>query len=161
MKAVIVCASVSHGNTGRIAEVMGSVLSAPVVEPEEVDPAELAAYDLVGLGSGIFSGRFHPRLRRFAAALPAVATEGPCGRAFVLTTSGLPEPRFRPFTRPMERLLERKGFAVTEGFSCRGYDTWLPFRLVGGIHRTRPDADDLAAAHAFAERLRTRVERDL
>lgn len=150
MKAVIVCASVSHGNTRRIAEVMGTVLSAPVVEPEEVDPAELAHYDLVGLGSGIFSQRFHPRLRRFAEALP----EGGGGRAFVFATSGLPEPGFRPFSRPLVRLLERKGFAVENAFSCRGYDTWLPFKLVGGINRTRPDGGDLAAAHAFAEALR-------
>ncbi|MGA5823906.1 hypothetical protein ACPC54_39405 [Kitasatospora sp. NPDC094028] len=38
-------------------------------------------------------------------------------------------------------------------FACRGFDTWLPFRLVGGINRTRPDAGDLAAAHAVAEGL--------
>ncbi|MEY9848725.1 flavodoxin family protein [Streptacidiphilus sp. MAP5-3] len=150
MKAVIVCASVSHGNTKRIAEVMGKVLSAPVVQPEEIDPAELAAYDLVGLGSGIFSGRFHPSLRRFAGELPV----GGHGRAFVFATSGLPEPPFRPFTRPLARRLEQKGFTVADAFSCRGYDTWLPFRLIGGINRTRPDSGDLAAAHAYAEALR-------
>ncbi|SOB82169.1 flavodoxin family protein [Streptomyces sp. 1331.2] len=149
MKAVIVCASVSHGNTRRIAEAMGRVLSAPVVEPERLDPAGLAAYDLVGFGSGIFSGRFHPLLRGFVRSVP----EGQCGRAFVFATSGLPELRVRPFSRPLVRELERKGFEVADTFACRGFDTWLPFRLVGGINKARPDGGDLAAAGAFAEGL--------
>ncbi|WP_329560409.1 flavodoxin family protein [Kitasatospora sp. NBC_01266] len=152
MKAIIVCASVSHGNTKRIAEVLGQVLSAPVVEPEQLDPAELATCDLVGFGSGIFSGKFHPRLRRFVRSLPQEER----GRAFVFATSGLPEPRLRPFSRPLVRLLEQKGYAVGDVFSCRGYDTWLPFRLVGGINKARPDAGDLALAHAFAQGLRDR-----
>ena len=153
MKALIVCASVSHGNTRRIAEAMGQVLSAQVVEPERVDPADLAAYDLVGFGSGIFSGRFHPSLRDLVAALPRAA-EG--RRAFVLATSGLPEPPFKPFTGPLVRRLEAKGFRVSGTFTCRGYDTWLPFRLVGGINAAHPDAADLTAARTFADGLRVR-----
>ncbi|MCC3770009.1 flavodoxin family protein [Streptomyces sp. UNOC14_S4] len=154
MKAVIVCASVSHGNTKRVADVMGQVLGAAVVDPEHVDMAELAACDLVGFGSGIFSGRFHPRLREFVGSLPA----GERGRAFVFATSGLPEVPFRPFTRPLVRLLQRKGFAVSDTFSCRALDTWLPFRLVGGINKGRPDVTDLAAARTFAEGLRARID---
>ncbi|MFG3223415.1 flavodoxin family protein [Kitasatospora sp. NPDC048194] len=150
MKAVLVCASVSHGNTRRIAEVMGRVLAARVVEPEQIDPAELADHDLVGFGSGIFTGQFHTRLRDFVRSLP----EGQRGRAFVFATSGLPELRIRPFTRPLVRQLQGKGFEVTGTFSCRAYDTWLPFKLVGGINKARPDGSDLAAARAFAERLR-------
>ncbi|MER2223181.1 MAG: flavodoxin domain-containing protein, partial [Rhodococcus sp. (in: high G+C Gram-positive bacteria)] len=54
MKAIIVCTSVSHGNTRRIADVIAEVLDARVVEPGEIDSAELAGYDLVGFGSGIY-----------------------------------------------------------------------------------------------------------
>jgi flavodoxin len=154
MKAIIVCTSVSHGNTKRIADVMGQVLGASVVDPERVDAAELAECDLVGFGSGIFSGKFHPQLRRFVASLPEGEQRG---RAFVFATSGLPEPGFLPFTRPLVRLVQQKGFGVDGTFSCRGFDTWLPFKLVGGINKARPDVGDLEAARAFAEGLRTRV----
>ncbi|MFF0504875.1 hypothetical protein ACFYUH_14910 [Streptomyces fimicarius] len=41
-------------------------------------------------------------------------------------------------------------------FTCRALDTWAPFGLLGGINKHRPDADDLSAARAFAERLRDR-----
>ncbi|MET9961746.1 flavodoxin family protein [Streptomyces sp. NPDC006326] len=149
MKTVIVCTSVSHGNTLRIADAMARVLGAEVVSPEGADLAELARADLVGFGSGVFYGRLHPRLTDFVKALPAGR-----GRAFVFATSGLPELPPAPFTRPLVRLLEGRGHEVEGSFSCRAYDTWTPFKLVGGINKQRPNADDLASARAFAERLR-------
>ncbi|MER5728850.1 flavodoxin family protein [Streptomyces sp. NPDC002138] len=138
-KALIICTSVSHGNTRRVAEAMGEVLAAPVVSPDEADG--LDDYDLIGFGSGIFLQKFHPRLREFVASLPRQQ-----GRAFVFATSGLPSPRLSP----MARLLEGKGFEVADTFSCRGFDTWAPFKLVGGIRKGRPDGTDLAAARSFA-----------
>ncbi|RSS96334.1 flavodoxin [Streptomyces sp. WAC05292] len=150
MKTVIVCVSVSHGNTRRVADTIAGVLGARVVSPEDADPAELAAADLVGFGSGVFHGRMHRRLTGFAGRLPVACR----GRAFVFATSGLPGFPPAPFTRPLVRLLEGKGFEVEGAFSCRAFDTWGPFRLVGGIRRNRPGPDDLAAARAFAERLR-------
>lgn len=153
MKTVIVCVSVSHGNTRRIADAMAGVLDAKVVSPEEADLGELTDADLVGFGAGVFHGRLHPRLTAFVQALPTARGSGR-GRAFAFATSGLPELPPAPFTRPLVRLLEGKGFAVDGTFSCRAFDTWMPFRLVGGIHKQRPDAGDLTAARAFAERLR-------
>lgn len=152
MKAIIVCTSVSHGNTRRVAEAIGQVLDARVVAPDDLDPADLAAYDLVGFGSGVFNMNFHPDLRRFVAALPA----GGGGKAFVYRTSGFPEPPFRRYVRALTRTLERKGFEVTGTFGCRGFDTWLPLRVVGGIRKGHPDAADLVAARAFAAELRAR-----
>ncbi|MFC8096377.1 flavodoxin family protein [Streptomyces sp. NPDC057301] len=149
MRTVIVCASVSHGNTRRVADSMAEVLGAEVVAPEQADLAELAGADLVGFGSGVFHGRLHPRLTEFVRALPAGR-----GRAFVFATSGLPEIAPAPFTRPLVRLLQGKGFEVDGSFSCRAFDTWTPFKLVGGINKQRPNAGDLAAARTFAEGLR-------
>ncbi|MFJ4095363.1 hypothetical protein ACIPYS_27565 [Kitasatospora sp. NPDC089913] len=71
----------------------------------------------------------------------------------MFATSGLPEFPPMPFARPLSRLLARKGFEVAGSFSCRAFDTWAPFRPVGGINKQRPDDADLAAAHAFAARL--------
>jgi flavodoxin len=149
MRTVIVCASVSHGNTRRVADSMAEVLGAEVVAPEQADLAEPAGADLVGFGSGVFYGRLHPRLTEFVRALPAGR-----GRAFVFATSGLPEIAPAPFTRPLVRLLQGKGFEVDGSFSCRAFDTWTPFKLVGGINKQRPNAGDLAAARTFAEGLR-------
>lgn len=153
MKVLIVCVSVSHGNTKKVADVLGEALRARVVEPEQVDPAGLSGYDLVGLGSGVFLRALHSRLRDFAEGLEVA----PRGNAFVFATSGFPEARFQPFTRPLASTLERKGFQVAGTFSCRAHDTYLPFKPIGGIRKGRPDAGDLAAAHTFAEGLRDRL----
>jgi len=48
---------------------------------------------------------------------------------------------------------------VVDKFSCRGFDTWLPLRLVGGLNKGRPNAADLEAARSFATRLRDRLDR--
>ncbi|KIA59400.1 flavodoxin family protein [Nocardia vulneris] len=153
MKAIIVCTSVSHGNTKRIADVMGQILEARVVEPGQITAAELATYDLVGFGSGIFNMAFHPELRDFVKSLP----EGQQGKAFVFASSGFPEPKFRQYTRTLSKLIEQKGFSVVDVFTCRGFDTWLPLKIVGGIRKGHPDADDLDAARTFAVGLRSRI----
>lgn len=154
MKAIIVCASVSHGNTKRIAEVMGEVLQARVVDPDQVDAAELAGYDLVGFGSGVRYMDLYPELRTFVASLPPQQR----GKAFVFATSGLPEPPFRRYLRSLTETLEQKGFDVVDTFTCRGFDTWMPLRIVGGIQKGHPDDNDLRAARTFAEDLRARVQ---
>lgn len=148
-KTLIVCSSVSHGNTRQIADALSEVLDATVVSPGEVDAADLASYDLVGFGSGIYSRRFHHDLRARVDSLPPMT-----GKAFVFATSGLRESRLNRFAKPFVDNIENKGYEVVGGFTCRGYDTYLPFKLVGGIGKGRPNADDLASAREFAEFLK-------
>ncbi|MFC9895781.1 flavodoxin family protein [Nocardia sp. NPDC127579] len=150
MKAVIVCTSVSHGNTKRVADVIGEVLDARVVTP---DQAELDGYDLVGFGSGIFLGSFHADLREFVRTLPQVSGT----KAFVFATSGFPDAGLQRFSRPMVEALGHKGFDVVGTYSCRAFDTYLPFKPVGGIRKGRPNAEDLAQARSWAEGLRTEI----
>lgn len=150
MKSVIVCVSVSHGNTRKVADEMAGVLGAAVVHPDEIDPAELPGYDLVGFGSGIFNMAFHPHLRDSVRSIP----DGQRGNAFVFCTSGLPEPGFRRYISGFESTLARKGDDTVGTFSCRAFDTWWPFAPFGGIRKGRPHEGDLQAARSFAESLR-------
>lgn len=154
MKTMIVCVSVSNGNTRLVAARLAGVLDAEVVEPESVDLEEMASSDLVGFGSGIYLMNTHHRLRALIAALPQ--SDG--RRAFVFATSGSPRLPFWDFLGPTVRALEAKGFEVVDTFSCIGLDTVGPLRFVGGINKGRPNERDLAAAEHFARRLRQRVE---
>jgi len=144
--ALIVYVSVSHGNTAKIARAIGEVLHADLREPELVDPASLDGYDLVGFGSGIFGATHHPRLREYVEQLPKVTRT----RAFTFTTSGFGRSQSRPWQTSLEDVLRDKGFLILGSFACRGYDTWLPLRLVGGVNRGHPDSTDLAHARDFA-----------
>src|SRR5512139_2882847 len=146
MKSLIVCVSVSHGNTRRVAERMAQVLHAEVVEPEAVDPASVQECDLVGFGSGIYFMAVHPRLWRLVVRLKRV--EGVA--AFTFFTSGAREIPLLGYSRPIRYGLAARGFRMLDSFSCRGFDTAGPLRLVGGVNKGRPSDADLDRAEAFA-----------
>ena len=149
MGALVVCVSISEGNTRQVAETIGDALGAAVVEPEAVAPNDVAGYDLVGLGSGIYGWMFHARLLRFASSLPR-AQGMP---VFLFATSGGPELLWRPSLVLLSRLLRSKGYRVVGTFSCRGFDNLGPFQLIGGLNKGRPNEADLAAARDFASGL--------
>ena len=155
MKSLIICVSVSNGNTRRVADRMAEVLGAEVVEPEAVDVETLGDYDLVGFGSGVYYFAVHPRLRELVRRLPA----GDGVRVFTFFTSGGRELPLLGYGRRIRRELAAKGFTVLDSFSCRGLDTAGPLRLVGGVNKGRPNKRDLDRAAAFAARIRDRVMR--
>lgn len=147
MDALLVCASISaYRNTQRVARTMASALGAEVVAPGEVMAHDVAAFEFVGFGSGVYSFTFHPELWRLAKALPRV--DG--ATAFVFSTSGGPEALFWPSTVLFETLLRRRGYQTIGRFSCRGaYDWGTPLLPTGNTGR--PNADDLAMARRYAE----------
>lgn len=151
MRSLIVVVSVHHGNTKKVASALSGVLEGVVKEPEEVSREELALYDLFGFGSGIYFGKFHRRLVRFVESLPFSGGK----RAFVFSTSGLGK---EGYNRALSELLVRRGFVVLGSFACRGFDTFGPLKLFGGINRGRPNAEDLENAVRFAQDIRARCE---
>ena len=152
MNSIIVCASRSHGNTRKVAEVMAEVLDAQVVSPADVDASELASYDLVGFGSGVYGMRLDGELRELVGSLPP----GEGRRVFVFATSGAPELPWLGFTREVRDALESRGYRMDGTFTCRGWDTWGPLGWIGGLNRGHPNADDLRKAERFAAERRDR-----
>lgn len=150
-QSLIVCSSVHHHNTARVAAAIAAALDAVVVPLAEVREEVVRESDLIGIGSGIYYGGVHPDLLRWARGLPVATGSGK--RAFVFTTAGLPF-LARLWVRPLEAALARAGYTVTAGFHCRGFDTWGPLSLVGGINRGHPDARDLERAAAFGRRIK-------
>ena len=150
-KTLIICTSVHHHGTARVARTMAEVLDAAVVVPEEVPATSLDEHDLVGFGSGVYFGRFHPRLWQWLQSLPDAAAR--TRAAFIFSTSGLSF-LWKAWHAPFLRALERKGFDVVGEFHCRGHDSWGPLWLAGGINRGHPDARDLARAADFARHMK-------
>ena len=149
MKALIVCYSYHHNNTYKVAEAIAGVIYGENKTPQQVDPAELAAYDLVGFGSGIYMSKPHKELLAFADKLPQ--TQG--GKAFVFSTSGQPN-NSEKFHKPLREKLTAKGYIIVGEFKCTGFDTFGPFKLVGGLQKGHPNEEDLKAAAIFAETLK-------
>jgi len=151
MKALMIHISVHHGNTERVAVTMAKILDADLVQVNQVDTNMLERYDLIGFGSGIYFGKHHESLLDFVDKLPVVKNR----KAFIFSTSGLRKiPFVHDFDKPLRKKLQRKGFDITGEFSCRGLDTYRATKLVGGINKGRPDANDLKQAEDFARGLK-------
>jgi flavodoxin len=146
-KALLVFKSIHHQNTAQIAREMAGVLGAECTSPAECPYSRLAGCDLLGLGSGVYYGRVHDELLQWVRGLPdALARDVP---VFIFTTSGLPF-LVKLWHWPLKRALAKKGCRVLGEFACRGFDTWGPLWLTGGLNWRHPDERDLQRAREFA-----------
>jgi flavodoxin len=151
MQALIVCISVHHGNTEKVAEAMANILDADLVQVKQADANMLERYGLIGFGSGIYYGRHHESLFDFVDKLPVVRDK----KAFIFSTSGLRKiPLIHDFNKPLRKKLQQKGFDIVAEFSCRGLDTYRAAGFVGGVNKGRPNGDDLKQAERFARCLK-------
>ena len=154
LKSLIVYKSVFHGNTKKVAKEIAEVLDAKLVEPHEIAADHLLEYDLIGLGSGIYNIRHHEDVLNFVDDLPKMKGK----KVFIFSTSGLRRFRiFHSFNKHLEKRLLEKGFDIIGEFSCRGFDNNGLLRLIGGIHRGRPNENDLRKAREFARDLKTSI----
>ena len=142
MKVLIVYNSVHHGNTEKIAKVIADELKAKMVKPTEEEVNKLSEYDLIGFGSGIYMGKHHESIFQLVEKLPADKDK----KAFVFCTSG----SSKNYNEPLKEKLTAKGFQVVGEFSCKGFDTYGPFKLIGGINKGRPNEEDCRKAQEFA-----------
>ena len=150
-KNLIIYVSVHHGNTLRIAEAMAEVLDAELAKPQDVNMKFLSRYNLIGFGSGIYHHKHHRRLLNFVDELPHLKNK----RAFIFSTSGIKKMRLiNDFGKLLREKLLKKGVNIIGEFSCRGFDTYGYFKLIGGINKSRPDEMDIEQAKKFAWNLK-------
>ncbi len=148
MKTLIIYNSVHHGNTEKIAKAMADALDAKLSKPDEVDAASLEQYELFGFGSGVYGGRFHKSILEFVESLPSLNNK----KAFVFSTSWRVK---EEYNERMKNMLIDKGFDVAGDFSCKGFNNFGPFKLIGGLNKGRPNEEDIERAADFARKLKS------
>ena len=145
MKTAIVYASVHHGNTKKIVDEIAKDQNVDLVDATQVKEKDLTEYDAIGFASGIYYGKFHQAVLNFAAVnLPQEK------KVFLICTHG-----GSAAFQSIEIILESKHADLIGKFSCKGYDTYGPFKLVGGIAKGHPDEKDLTAAVDFYKGITT------
>ena len=150
MKTLIIYKSIHHGNTLKIAKVMADVLEAELLDLKDVNIKIIEEYDLIGFGSGIYKARPHAELIKFIGDLSKMKSK----KAFVFTTSGMGFSRYNDF---LKNKLKEKYFKIIGEFSCKVFDSWGPFKYIGGIRKGKPDENDLRNAENFAIDLKKKV----
>ncbi len=158
-KTLIICVSIHHGNTEKIAKSMAEVLNVELIKSGKVNINELSKYDLIGFGSGIFFGQHHKSLLKLVDKLPDLKGK----KAFIFSTSGVSNAgnfihnirhRISHFHVPLRKKLIKKGLNIVGEFTCKGFDTGGPFKFIGGISKGRPNEKDLQKAKDFVRGLK-------
>ena len=141
MKTAVCYYSRHHGNTRKVLEAMAGEGGMDLIDVTARQAVRLEGYDCVGFASGIYGFEFHKAVAAFARQYL------PQGKPvfFVYTYGGIRGSG----ARAVEEIAKEKGCPVLGTFSCKGYDTFGPFRLVGGIAKGRPNKRDLDMARTF------------
>ena len=154
MKTLIICKSIHHKNTEKIANVFAKVLDAQIETPEHIDPEALQEYGLIGFGSGIYGTKHHESVLKLAHRLPPVTDK----QAFIFSTSGiLTKKKAANDHSALRGILESKSYMIVDEFSCLGFNTNSFLKYLGGMNKGRPNVEDLERAREFASNLKQNV----
>jgi flavodoxin len=146
-KTIIFCYSIHHGNTRKIAEAVKEHCDAELVMlPCSDELPVLTKYELVGFASGIYMSSFGRPIIELINKLNGLDGKD----CFTMYTSGSNSDKL---DMSFVRKLERNGVHVVGRFNCRGFDTFGPFKLIGGIRKNHPNTRDIEAAVGFFENL--------
>ncbi len=151
MKSLLVLFSYHHNNTEKIANVFAKVLDAQIKTPQQINPEELQEYDLIGFGSGIYSGKHHELLLDLADNLPKVTNRN----TFIFSTSAIiKKAKVAKDHSLLREKLQTKGYIIVDEFGCKGFNTNSFMKYFGGMNKGRPNAEDLKHAEEFAQNLK-------
>ena len=151
MKSLVIVISIHHNNTVKIGNTIAKVLDTRIKNPKDVKPEELADYDLVGFGSGIYGAKHHASLLKLVDNLPQVNNK----KAFLFSTGGITnENKVLKDHSKLREKLESRGYIIVDNFQCKGFNTNSFLKYFGGMNKGRPNVEDLKNAEVFAQNLK-------
>lgn len=145
MKTAIVYYSKHHGNTKKLLDAIADAQEVTLIDVTAQPNVDLKDFDCIGFASGIYYSKFHKSLLKFAEE------KLPTGKmTFFVYTYGAEK---KGYTDAIAAAVKKRGAKVLGSYGCFGFDTFGPFKLIGGIAKGHPDAKDLSGAVAFYEGL--------
>ena len=147
MKTIILYYSNHHGNTKKLVDAIAAS------DPENVEildvttagPKDLSGYEWIGVASGIYAGNFgKPILNYMKENLP----EGK--NVFILFTSAF---NMDSLSSSARKVIEEKKCHVMGQYNCPGYNTFGPFKFIGGTAKGHPTKEELDGAVKFYKNL--------
>lgn len=150
MKKLIIYESKHHGNTKKVCDRIASECDAVLVEAGSVDESfNWEDYELVGFASGIAYGRFYDGVVRAAQMIPKRK------KVFFIYTCAKND---KDFSSGIKKTVAERGSDCLGSYGCRGYNTYGPLKLIGGMNKSNPSEDELRGAVDFVKNLEVRNE---
>ena len=145
MKTAILYYSEHHGNTKKLLDAIAAKNDVDLIDVTKQGSADLSGYDRIGLASGVYYSNFAKQLIAYAQEhLP----EGK--DVFYIYTHGAPK---GDFLKAMRQIAAKKRCRELGAYRCQGYDTFGPFKLIGGTSKGHPNEEDIRNALAFYQNI--------
>lgn len=144
MKTAILFYSRHHGNTKKLLDAIASKHQVTLIDVTGEAIPNLAQFDRIGFASGIYYSKFHKSVLKAAEQLPRGK------EVFFLYTYGAEK---NGYTDAITEAVKKTDAKVLGAYGCFGFNTFGPFKLIGGIAKGHPTEDELTDAVAFYEGL--------
>ena len=144
-KTVIIYASTHHGNTKKLLDAIAEKNDVELVDIIGREGYDLSGYDRIGIASGVAYGKYYPQMLKF---LEVNLPEGK--DVFFIHTAGDPRENHADSAKNITSARNCRCLGV---YFCKGFDTFGPFKLIGGINKQHPDEDDIGNAVSFYQGL--------
>ena len=145
MSTAIVYYSKHHGNTKKLLDAIAEKHPVTLIDVTAQPDADLSGYERIGFASGIYYSAFAKQIISFANAhLPERKD------VFYICTHGAPK---GDFLKAMREIADKKHCREIGEYRCQGFDTFGPFKLVGGIAKGHPTEEEIKGAVTFYQQL--------
>ena len=142
-KIVIIYESKHQGNTYKLVKKISDKYKIEIINAAEPSAVNLDKYDIIGLASGIDFGKFYKSVENFAKQnLPMKK------KVFFIYTCAMDRKGFTDSIK--EIVLEKEGIILGE-FGCKGYNTYGPWKIIGGMKKKHPTEKEVESAMKFFE----------
>lgn len=146
MKTAIVYYSKHHGNTKKLVDAIAAKWSVTLIDAAAKSDEDLSAYDRIGFASGVYYSKLHKSVVKYLeSGLPTGK------KVFFLYTCGALKDSY---TKSVKEAAAAKGCECLGEYGCLGFDSFGPFKLIGGIAKGHPNTEELQKAVEFYEGLR-------
>ncbi len=146
MKTVIVFYSKHHRNTQLLVDAIKKrEPEVELINVMEISPLYLSDFDRIGIASGIYYSKFaKPLMQYLNAHLPEHR------KVFSIYTCGTMNEKY---TKEIKALVRERSCEYLGEYGCLGFDTFGPFKLIGGISKGHPNAGEIQGAIDFYKSL--------
>lgn len=145
MKSAIIYYSKHHGNTKKLLDAIKKKHDVTLIDITENENPNLSDYDRIGFASGIYYSKFQKSLLKFAEEKLPMGKE-----TFFIYTYGAEK---SGYTKAITEAVNKRSAKILGEFGCFGFNAFGPFKLIGGMAKGHPTADELSAAVKFYENL--------
>ena len=142
MATAIIYYSKHHGNTKKLLDaIVAAEPEVELVDATEKHELDLSRYDRIGFASGIYYGKFAEQILNFAKVNLPLNKD-----VFYIASAGNPT---KNCFNSIAEIAKEKHSNELGRYICHGFDTFGPFKLVGGIQKGHPTEAEIQGAVEF------------